>query len=74
MFQQSGAKSLWDIRQSVIDPDEITRQVQRLVYPPSTADDRISKLEFLDEIEELRLVLNHYCVAWGTKSLSSVSL
>jgi hypothetical protein len=28
---------------------------------------RISRLEILDEIEELRLVLNHYCVAWGTK-------
>lgn len=28
---------------------------------------RISKLEHLDEIEELRLVLSHYVVAWGTK-------
>lgn len=28
---------------------------------------RISKLEFLDEIEELRLVLSHYCVAWASK-------
>ena len=28
---------------------------------------RIAKLEILDEIEELRLVLSHYCVAWGTK-------
>ena len=26
---------------------------------------RISRLEHLDEIEELRLVLGHYCVAWG---------
>lgn len=25
---------------------------------------RISKLEFLDELEELRLLLSHYCVAW----------
>lgn len=26
---------------------------------------RISKLEFLDEIEELDLVLSHYAVSWG---------
>ena len=25
---------------------------------------RISRLEFLDELEELRLLLSHYCVAW----------
>ncbi|BEI85964.1 hypothetical protein CcaverHIS002_0602510 [Cutaneotrichosporon cavernicola] len=30
-------------------------------------DARISKLEILDEIEELRLVLSHYCVAWASK-------
>jgi hypothetical protein len=28
---------------------------------------RISKLEPLDEVEELELVLDHYCVAWGSK-------
>lgn len=28
---------------------------------------RIAKLEHLDEIEELRLVLSHYCVAWATR-------
>lgn len=27
--------------------------------------DRISKLEFLDEIEELDLVLAHYAISWG---------
>lgn len=27
----------------------------------------ISKLEFLDEVEELELLLDHYCVAWGVK-------
>ena len=27
--------------------------------------DRISKLEFLDEIEELDLVLAHYAITWG---------
>lgn len=37
---------------------------------------RISKLEILDEIEELRLVLEHYVIAWGTKgeTMSSISL
>lgn len=28
---------------------------------------RIAALEHLDEIEELRLVLSHYCVAWATR-------
>lgn len=32
----------------------------------------ISKLEFLDEVEELELVLDHYCVAWGVKLPASV--
>ena len=27
--------------------------------------DRISKLEMLDEIEELSLVLSHYAISWG---------
>lgn len=35
---------------------------------------RISKLEILDEIEELRLVLSHYCVAWASKGLDQVGL
>jgi [phosphatase 2A protein]-leucine-carboxy methyltransferase len=46
----NGGKDLWDIRETVIDPEELRR---------------ISRLEHLDEIEELRLVLGHYCVAWG---------
>ncbi|CAD6580647.1 MAG: carboxy methyl transferase for protein phosphatase 2A [Tremellales sp. Tagirdzhanova-0007] len=52
VFQMSGAKSLWEIRNRVIAKHELAR---------------IAKLEHLDEIEELRLVLSHYCVAWGTK-------
>jgi len=51
-FTTSGGKNLWDIRGNVIEPEELRR---------------ISKLEHLDEIEELRLVLSHYCVAWGGK-------
>lgn len=31
-----------------------------------TLCDRISKLEFLDEIEELELVLSHYAISWGS--------
>ncbi|KAL1409049.1 carboxy methyl transferase for protein phosphatase 2A [Vanrija albida] len=52
VFTKSGAKSLWSIRSDVVSDAEQAR---------------ISKLEFLDEIEELRLVLSHYVVAWGTK-------
>ena len=26
---------------------------------------RISRLEFLDEMEEWRLLASHYCLAWG---------
>lgn len=37
---------------------------------------RISKLEFLDEIEELDLVLAHYAISWGlfleTPDLSTI--
>ena len=51
-YDHAGGKTLWDIRQHVIGPVELGR---------------IAKLEHLDEIEELRLVLSHYCVVWGTK-------
>ena len=56
----SGGKDLWDIRETVIDREELRR---------------ISRLEHLDEIEELRLVLGHYCVAWGGRgSLEGIGL
>jgi [phosphatase 2A protein]-leucine-carboxy methyltransferase len=59
-FSSYGAKDLWDIRESVIPSDELKR---------------IAKLEHLDEIEELKLVLGHYCVAWGGKGcLTGISL
>ena len=29
---------------------------------------RISRLELLDEVEELNLVLKHYAIAWGAKT------
>lgn len=59
-FETAGGKDLWDIRETVIYPEELSR---------------IAKLEHLDEIEELRLVLSHYCVAWGGKgTLAGIGL
>ncbi|KIR54161.1 leucine carboxyl methyltransferase 1 [Cryptococcus gattii Ru294] len=60
-FDNAGAKTLWQIREEDVGPEELQR---------------ISKLEILDEIEELRLVLDHYVIAWGTKgeTMSSISL
>jgi [phosphatase 2A protein]-leucine-carboxy methyltransferase len=29
--------------------------------------ERIEKLEWLDEVEEWKLLASHYCVAWGWK-------
>ena len=55
-----GGKDLWDIRETVIDREELRR---------------ISRMEHLDEIEELRLVLGHYCVAWsGRGCLEGIGL
>ncbi|TIA68524.1 hypothetical protein E3P92_03731 [Wallemia ichthyophaga] len=33
--------------------------------------ERISKLEILDEIEELSLILQHYSISWGMKSINN---
>ncbi|WRT67426.1 uncharacterized protein IL334_004397 [Kwoniella shivajii] len=52
VFDQSGVKTLWQVRDEVIDAKELQR---------------ISRLEILDEIEELKLVLEHYVIAWGVK-------
>lgn len=30
--------------------------------------ERVGSLEFLDELEELELLLRHYCVAWGWRN------
>jgi [phosphatase 2A protein]-leucine-carboxy methyltransferase len=30
--------------------------------------ERVGKLEFLDELEELELLLRHYCIAWGWRN------
>ncbi|KAF9019758.1 leucine carboxyl methyltransferase [Hymenopellis radicata] len=37
----------------------------RLQYISRTEVNRISSLEFLDEVEELNLVLQHYAITWG---------
>ncbi|CAB4374816.1 unnamed protein product [Rhizophagus irregularis] len=39
-----------EVHDNYIDPNEISR---------------ISKLEFLDELEEWRLLASHYCIAWA---------
>ncbi|KAH6913985.1 leucine carboxyl methyltransferase [Coprinopsis sp. MPI-PUGE-AT-0042] len=54
-FTQSGfsaarALSLYDIRRNYVEDSEL---------------ERIAKLEFLDETEELDLVLDHYAISWG---------
>lgn len=49
-FADVGAVNLWEVYQTWL-----------------TTEDRIrsSRLELLDEIEELRLLLSHYCIAWA---------
>lgn len=51
-FTTSHAMTLRDIRRSCISESEL---------------ERISRLEMLDEIEELELVLEHYAITWGVK-------
>ena len=34
-------------------------------WVPRTERERIEKLEWLDEVEEWKLLASHYCVAWG---------
>ncbi|KAF8161321.1 S-adenosyl-L-methionine-dependent methyltransferase [Crassisporium funariophilum] len=49
-FTAAHALTLKEIRRAYIDPAEL---------------ERLSKLEFLDEMEELDLVLAHYAISWG---------
>jgi [phosphatase 2A protein]-leucine-carboxy methyltransferase len=37
------------------------------MIPAEHGDSRTSKLEMLDEVEELNLVLQHYAITWGVK-------
>jgi [phosphatase 2A protein]-leucine-carboxy methyltransferase len=79
VFDTAGGKTLWEIHEGVIPQQELQRYaVQRLlVFACNGADGtRIAALEHLDEIEELRLVLSHYCVVWATRgsALSNMGL
>jgi len=49
-FQHAFARTVREIRKADV---------------PASETERISKLEFLDEIEELDLLLSHYSVAWA---------
>ncbi|ESK97369.1 leucine carboxyl methyltransferase [Moniliophthora roreri MCA 2997] len=58
-YTAAHALTLKDIRRQYINPQEL---------------ERISKLEFLDEVEELDLVLDHYAITWGVLLPSPDSL
>jgi [phosphatase 2A protein]-leucine-carboxy methyltransferase len=58
-FDVASARTLKDVRATCIPRDELAR---------------ISKLEMLDEVEELDLVLEHYAVTWALKRPGSVSV
>lgn len=49
-------------RADVVDVRTIRRD-----FVPSIELERVTRLERLDEIEELELVLAHYAVAWASK-------
>ncbi|KAH7103760.1 leucine carboxyl methyltransferase [Auriculariales sp. MPI-PUGE-AT-0066] len=46
----------------------LTLRTIRSHYISSEERERIAKLEMLDEIEELDLVLQHYAISWGLKA------
>lgn len=35
---------------------------------------RVGRIEMIDEVEELNLVLSHYAITWGSFGSSSISL
>jgi len=67
-FSAARALTLKEIRKSYITLEELERYrcTHYIRYSLLTAPIfRISKLEFLDETEELDLVLAHYAISWG---------
>ncbi|KIJ31259.1 hypothetical protein M422DRAFT_36283 [Sphaerobolus stellatus SS14] len=56
-FPSAHALSLKTIRSQYIDPKELNR---------------ISRIEMLDELEELELVLHHYFVSWAFKNATDI--
>lgn len=68
----SNAVTLKEIRSYFLDPTELSRCVRRATL--ANRHDTflilrisISALEFLDETEELELVLDHYAITYGLK-------
>jgi len=57
-FTSAKALTLRNIRSSYIGPSEL---------------ERISRLEMLDEVEELNLVLEHYAITWSVMVSSSAA-
>lgn len=73
-FVASRALTLKEIRKECISNEEL----ERLVFPGISRSlysyfASISSLEFLDETEELDLVLAHYAISWGL-SISDMPL
>lgn len=75
-FTAALALTLKDIRRNYIDAEELARYACCLICICQNLIDcllRISKLEMLDEVEELDLVLEHYAITWSL-SLSGTGL
>ena len=69
-YTESKALTLKQIRKSYIEPQELERYysyLQGTALNQSILLTRISRLEMLDEVEELELVLEHYAITWGVK-------
>ncbi|KAL8278440.1 hypothetical protein RQP46_009130 [Phenoliferia psychrophenolica] len=58
-FATASSLSIKQIRESVIAPDELAR---------------VGRIEMIDEVEELNLVLSHYAITWGSFGAGGISL
>ena len=69
-FTTAKALTLRDIRRAYLEPAELERSVAVFLCCKAShlfPSFRTSRLEMLDEVEELELVLQHYAVTWGVK-------
>lgn len=70
-FTTARALTLRQIRKDYVATSELERCIGSFSgtrwETPAHASDRIAKLEMLDEVEELELVLDHYAITWGVK-------
>lgn len=85
-FAAASSLSVKQIRESVISPAELERSVLRsfsnvrygteslLSFLPFLLATRVGKIEMIDEVEELNLVLAHYAVTWGSFGGESIGL